>query len=296
MFGPARIAAAFAVLLPAALAAPAQTHSSAATAVETIPLDMSGPRPIAQLEIGSGAPVPVIFDTGASGNVMDMDYARSIGLPDDGPAAVHTPTGTPMQGFRTRIAQGRLGNAALNDVRAVALPMPATRALSVQGVFGPGTFSGRLVHLDLARGEIRVTARTPDLIPAGPASPYTGGDGRRPGLPGISVEIAGRTFDAHIDTGHPGVLMMPLAMARQVPLDGELRQAARPARFADGVPRPLFEGRIRGIVRIGPLTLENPEVRFMDGLQHVNVGVQALRGLTVVIDPAERRSWLVRPT
>ena len=57
MFGPARIAAALAVLLPAAAAAPAQTHSSAPTAVETIPLDMSGPRPIAQLAIGSGAPV-----------------------------------------------------------------------------------------------------------------------------------------------------------------------------------------------------------------------------------------------
>jgi hypothetical protein len=81
-----------------------------------------------------------------------------------------------------------------------------------------------------------------------------------------------------------------------MPLDGELRQAARPARMADGVPRNLFEGRIRGTVRIGPLTFENPEVRFMDGLRQVNVGMQALRGLTVVIDPAEQRSWLVRPS
>ena len=228
---------------------------------------------------------------------MDLDYARSIGLPDDGPAAVHTPTGAPMQGFRTRIAQGRLGNAALNDVRAVALPMPATRALSVQGVFGPGTFSGRLVHLDLARGEIRVTARTPDLIPVGPASPYTGGDERRPGLPGISVEIAGRTFDAHIDTGHPGVLMMPLNDGARGSARGTNSGRRNVRHASPTVSRgTLFEGRIRGIVRIGPLTLENPEVRFMDGLQHVNVGVQALRGLTVVIDPAERRSWLVRPS
>ena len=260
---------------------------------ESIPIDVSGPRPIAMLTIGSAAPVPVIFDTGASGNVIDAEYARSVGLPEEGGAMVRTPGGgTPLQGFRTTIAQGRLGNASLSGVRAVALPMPAMQALSVKGVFGPGTFSGRLVHLDLARGEVRVTEKTPDAIPAGTAYPYSG-DGMHPGLPGVTVEIAGRSFEGHIDTGHPGILMLPLAMASQLPLDGPLRQAARPARFADGVPRNLFEARIRGIVRIGPLTLENPEVRFMDGLERVNVGVQALRGVTVVLDPAERRSWLV---
>ena len=172
--------------------------------------------------------------------------------------------------------------------------MPAMQALSVKGVFGPGTFSGRLVHLDLARGEVRIIEKTPAAIPAGTAYPYSG-DATHPGpgLPGVTVEIAGRSFEGHIDTGHPGILMLPLSLASQLPLDGPMRQAARPARFADGVPRPLFEARIRGIVRIGPLTLENPEVRFMDGLQRVNVGVEALRNVTVVLDPAERRSWLV---
>ena len=281
------------IALAAVLATAATAQAPADRTV--VPLDLSGPRPIATLSIGSGPPARVIFDTGASGNVIEIDYARSAGLPDEGPAAVHAPAGAAMTGFRTGIAEGRLGNVPISNVRAVALQSPALRGLSVQGVFGPGTFSGRLVHLDLARGEIRITDKTQASIPAGQSSPYSGGNGPLPGLPGISVDIAGRAFDAHIDTGHPGLLMMPLAMAQQVPLDGELRQAARPARFADGVPRPLFEGRIRGTVRIGPLVFENPEVRFMDGLQRVNVGMQALRGVTLVLDPAERRSWLVRP-
>lgn len=275
----------------ALLASAALAQAPAARPV--VPLDLSGPRPIAMLAVGSGPPVRVIFDTGASGNIIDIDYARAIGLPDEGPAAVHTPAGgAAMPGFRTVIAAGRLGDAPLVNVRAVAMSSPALRHLEVQGVFGPGTFSGRLVHLDLARGEVRITDKTPETIPAGAASPYSG-SGRMPGLPGISVAIAGQAFDGHIDTGQPGLLMLPLSMAGRVPLDGEMRQAPRPARLADGVPRPLFEGRIRGTVRIGPLTFENPEVRFMDGLQRVNVGMQALRGLTVVIDPAERRSWLL---
>jgi hypothetical protein len=263
---------------------------------DVVPLDLSGPRPIAMLSVGAGPPARVIFDTGASGNVIDIEYARAAGLPDEGPAAVHAPAGQPMQGFRTVIAEGRLGNASIAGARAVALETPTLRHLEVRGVFGPSTFSGRLVHLDLARGEIRITDKNPGSIPAGPSSPYSGGLGQLPGLPGIAVDIAGTSFDAHIDTGHPGLLMMPLSMASRVPLDGELRQAARPARFADGVPRNLFEGRIRGTVRVGPLTFENPEVRFMDGLNRVNVGMTALRGMTLVLDPAERRSWLVRGT
>ncbi len=280
-----------------ALAGPAALVAAQAPAERAVvPLDLSGPRPIAMLSVGSGPPVRVIFDTGASGNVIDPDFARSAGLPDEGPAQVHTPAGgPPMQGFRTVIADGRLGDAPLRGIRAVAIPSPALRHLEVQGVFGPGTFSGRLVHLDLARGEVRVTEKTAATIPAGPSFPYSG-DGHMPRLPGVPVDVAGQAFHGHIDTGQPGLLMMPLDMARQVPLDGELRQAPRPARLADGVPRPLFEGRIRGTVQIGPLTLENPEVRFMAGLRRINVGMQALRGLTVVLDPAERRSWLVRPS
>ena len=33
----------------------------------------------------------------------------------------------------------------------------------------------------------------------------------------------------------------------------------------------------------------------MEGLNRVNVGMLALRGATIVLDPAERRSWLIPP-
>ena len=272
----------------ATVAAAAQTPA----APDVVPLDLSGPRPIAMLTIGAGPPVRVIFDTGASGNVIDADFARSANLPEEGVAMVGTPAGgEPLRGFRTTIADGRLGNAALRGTRAVAVPMPVMQALGVKGVFGAGTFSGRLVHLDLGRGEVRVTDRTAALIPSGTAFPYLG-EGMR-SLPGVTVEIGGRSYDAHIDTGQPGALAFPLSMASELPLDGELRASARPARLADGAPRESREGRIRGTVRVGSLTLENPEARFIAGLQRVNVGMAVLRGNTLVLDPAERRSWLV---
>jgi aspartyl protease len=274
-----------------ALAAFAAAFLQPAAATETVPLDLGGPRPIAMLTIGAGEAVPVIFDTGASGNVLDIDYARAAGLPDEGPAQVGTPAGgPPLIGFRTRIDAGRLGNASLAGARAVALSMGAMQRLNVRGVFGPGTFSGRLVHLDLARGEIRVTAKNAETLPSGPSHPYS--DMGMRSLPGVAVEIGGRSYHAHMDTGQPGMLMMPMAMTGEVPLDGALADGA-PARLADGVPRAVRIGRIRGTVRVGPIALENPEVRFMEGLNRVNVGMAVLRGATIVFDPAERRSWLL---
>ena len=214
-------------------------------AVERVPLDLSGPRPVAMLQVGSGEPVRVIFDTGASGNVLDADFARAAGLPDDGPARVGTPAGgPPMIGFRTRL-DGRLGNATLSGARAVALPMPTFQNLEIKGVFGPSTFSGRLVFLDLARGEIRVTPKDAGTIPTGEAHSYSAAGPRS--LPGVAVEIGGRSHHAHIDTGQPGMLMMPMAMATEVPLDGALADGP-PARLADGVPRAL-SNRGHAVVR-----------------------------------------------
>jgi hypothetical protein len=280
------------LLAAAASAAAVILQAPAPGAVERVPLDLSGPRPIAMLSVGNGEPVRVIFDTGASGNVLDADFARSAGLPDDGPARVGTPAGgEPMIGFHTRL-DGRLGDAALSNVRAVALPMAAMSRLNVRGVMGPSTFSGRLVFLDLARGEIRVTAKSPATLPAGPSHPYSEAGHRS--LPGVEVRIGGRSHEGHIDTGQPGMLMMPMTMATEVPLDGPLTDGP-PAHLADGVPRAVKIGRIRGPVRVGALTLQNPEVRFMEGLNRVNVGMLALRGATLVFDPAERRTWLIPP-
>ena len=154
-----------AALAGTAAAAGTPAPSTPAASVETIPLDLSGPRPLATLTIGEAAPVRVIFDTGASGNVLDADFATLAALAQSRAARVGSPAGgTPIEGFQTRIAAGTLGNARLADVRAVAFPFPME---GVEGVFGPGTFAGRLVHVDLGRGEVRISDKDSANLPAG---------------------------------------------------------------------------------------------------------------------------------
>jgi predicted aspartyl protease len=256
--------------------------------VGVVALDLSGPQPRATLKVGAAEPVQVIFDTGASGNIIDVELARSIGLPNLGPAMVGSPAGGPnVEGFQTRIAAAQLGGVELRAASAVALPFQAPAA---RGVFGANSFAGKLVTLDFGRSQIQVSDKSVETIPAGTAFPYS--EGPR-GLPAAEVEVGGRRFEAHIDTGSNGELTFPAEFAGQLPLDGPLRPVGR-ARLANGAERVLMGARIQGQVKVGPVLLENPRAVFMEGLPRVNIGMGVLRGLKVVLDPAERRSWLLQ--
>jgi hypothetical protein len=254
-------------------------------ATEVIPLDLSGPRPLAMLTIGSSPPVPVIFDTGATGNVLDADYARSRTLSNLGSTTVASPAGgMPVQGFRTVIEEGRLGGALLRHVSAIVVPLPMPRA---RGVISPYTFSGRLVSVDFAKGQIRVTPKGRAQVPVGSGFAYG-----PEGLPAVPVTIGATTYPGHIDSGSNGFLTVPLALADHLPLDAPPHVIGR-ARLAGGEEREVTGARIRGIVRVGPLSFENPDVVFVAGLQRVNVGTRALSGATILLDPTERLSWII---
>lgn len=273
-----------AVAMPAA--APAQSNV-APTPAQTIVLDLQGPRPTAMLTIGSAPAVPVVFDTGASGTVLDSALAVSVGLPNLGPALVGSPAGgKPVEGFRTKMTAGRLGDAQLDNLTAIVLPLTLS---GVKGIVGPSAFSGRLVDIDLSKGIVRVSEKGPGAIPTAAPSPYS--DGPR-GLPGLSVDVAGIHYDGHIDTGSNGALLFPSRLAGQLPLDAPPRPIAK-AKLPGGQVVDVLGARIQGTVRVGPLVLENPEVAFIDGLQRVNVGMKILRNLRIILDPAERRGWIL---
>lgn len=53
----------------------------------------------------------------------------------------------------------------------------------------------------------------------------------------------------------------------------------------------MWGGRIRGTIRIGPLTLHDPEVSFLGDI--ANIGLPLIRQVTLVLDPAGKRSWVL---
>jgi hypothetical protein len=255
---------------------------AAADADLVFALDMSGARPSVLLSIAGGPAEPWIFDTGAGGSVISEAKAQALGLPNNGAARVGSPIGGPaVEAFRTTISNARIGDTALPDFSAVAMPLPPH--IDHNGVLSPNIFRGRLVRFEFARGQVRVTDRA--NAPAGEPIAYTGAHP----LPAIHVNVAGQHYDAHLDTGAPHLISFPYALASSLPLAGAPEQTGM-ARFVDG-ERPRYRAQLVGSVQIGPLTVSDPEIAMIDGLPFVNVGTEALRQMVVTLDPERRVSW-----
>jgi hypothetical protein len=253
-----------------------------------VPLDVTGPRPTAQLVIGSHAPVTVIFDTGAAGSVLLPAYAASVGVPNEGPAQVGSPAGgAPRVGFRTTIASGRLGDAAFTNARAVVVDLGLPLE-GISGVISPYVFSGSLVRFELKQSRVVIAPKNASTIPSGEVLAY---GGRHP-LPSTTIDVAGVKVEAHLDTGNGRGLALPFEISKQVKLKTPLTPT-RELRMVSSAHK-AYTATIAGTVTIGPLTLTDPEVTFVEGVPSANVGFSVLKDLTLVLDPAERRAWLLR--
>ncbi|MBY0565542.1 MAG: aspartyl protease family protein [Hyphomonadaceae bacterium] len=259
----------------------------------TIELDMSAPRPTAQLQIGQEPPVTAIFDTGAAGSILRLDYAQRLDLPRQGAARAAGVGGRPVEGFRTTIS-GSLGGAQFDSSLAVALDIPLPLP-GIDAIISPNVFAGRLVRFDFTAARAQVLPRDAANTPRVAAVPYMGEDshGRINRTPAVEVLLPnGQTVMAMADTGALGGLRLPLAMAEQLTLLAQL-EPRDPVRMI-GREIPAFTGRVSGVVRVGPLELRDPEVIFIDSTDHPSVvGFDVLRQGVLVLDPLERRSWFL---
>lgn len=218
---------------------------------ERVALDLTGPRPVVEFTIAGRSPARAIFDTGASGSVLDRAFAESAGLPNEQPVRVGSGAGgPPIEGYLTTIATMSVGGAVLEGVKAAVLDLPLPEDNGdVVAVLSPNIFAGKYVAFDFGAGAL-VLRDKDGALPPGTASSYT--DSERP-LPAIPVSVAGATHEAHIDTGAPRALTFPYEMAGSLPLAGP-PEAAGTARIATG-ERKLYRGKIDGVVTVGPLTL-----------------------------------------
>lgn len=273
-----RIATLFAI---SALAA------QSACAENIIPLDTSGPRPTAQLTIGADPPVTVIFDSGAGGSVLSREIGARHRLPNQGAIHVSSPGAKrALPAYFTTLPAARLGGIDITGARAVVadlgVPLPG-----VSGVMSPNLFMGSLVRFELAKSRVVVTPRSQP--PAGEAHPYAGAHP----LPSIKIDVAGVQLSAHLDTGSGRGFSLPLEIADKIPLKAPL-MPAESVKMAGG-ERKAFVSRVDGKVRIGPITLVDPPVTFIERFEYANVGFSILKDWTLVLDPERQQSWIVAP-
>lgn len=274
--------------LLAAAAAPLITAPTFAQQTRTIALDITRGQPRVRLAINGADHGEAIFDTGASGSAIHRPLAEQLALPNEGAAGVRSGAGgDTVEGFMTTISNAQFNGVDVPAFRAIAIPMlrPDTVA-----VLSANIFIGQLLRLHFGASEMQILEKTTANTPTGAAVPYDSGP--RP-LPSIPLTLPGAPeMLAHLDTGAPHSIALPREMADTLPLSTALVEAGR-ARLVNG-ERTIYRATLNGEARVGPLTIANPELTFMDGLPHGNIGMTLLRQLDITLDPAERRLWVQR--
>lgn len=274
-----------AVALTAALLASTATAASPALpSTGTIELAQSDQRLYVMMQVGAGELLPMIFDSGSDGHSIDRIAVRHNRLRTVGSTIeIDGTTGKRRTLPTVAIPNVILGGLAVGTIEAVALDYDRSDAM---GIISPDMFAGRLVRIELPRSRARILDAIPANIPAAPATPY---DGPLPAT--LLILPDGTRLPADLDTGYNGELSLPLAMIDKLPL---VAPATVVGHFhsidTDG---DVLGAQIRGSIRIGPITLDSPHVTFLGTI--ANIGLPIIRRVTLLLDPASKRSWLLPP-
>ena len=103
------------------------------------------------------------------------------------------------------------------------------------------------------------------------------------GIPTFKAKVAGHHFNAHLDTGSPAKLIIPSRFIEQFEFIQE--PVARGGAKTVGRTHKLWTAKIKGSVDLGAVSIDDPDVLFIEGLPAINIGLSAFDGGKVRIDP-----------
>jgi hypothetical protein len=264
---------------------PSSPPSNARPAISVVPIYLSDLRALAALRIGDHPPAPVVFDTGTSGNDIDSDYAAALNLEFDPTvhALVGDGTGKTFEAKQAKVPVATLGGVPISANTATVFPY---KERDVVGIFGPSSFAGKEVLLDLGHGRAILRDRGASSLCRRTTS-YTPS-----GLPTAMIRLSGRTVPALLDTGSNSPLFLPKSLVDKLPL----RRAPRASGAGTIITgqHDEYDARIAGEVRIGRLILHDPTVG-VDGEGIANVGLPIIRQLVIMLDPERRQVCIPDP-
>lgn len=266
-------------------------HFTLASDTVVVPFVLREGKIVFPLEIDGKGPFPFVFDTGAHGSVLDLAFAREQGLALGDSVRVGSPGGGGRTGYFTTLGRVELGGLAVDSLRAAAFDgLPFRGDDRPRGVLGPYGFSGLLVTLDYPHSRLVFTR---GALPEPDGRDVFGWDAAQP-LPLIPIRIAGRTLDAHLDSGAKHGISLPPDFAKTLKFKGK-PVAAGEAHMVDQ-HAPAMRAQLDGEFALGRYSLHQPTIYYSEVHQEVaNVGPPVLEQFALTLDPANHRLRLAGP-
>ncbi len=257
-----------------------------------VPLRIVAGRPILDARINGRGPYPLLLDTGAHGSVLDLALARELKLPIGKAVDVSSPGGQGIQAQIVTLERLEIGGLSVLGATGAAvegLPFPPGPD-APRGILSPYQLGGVLVTIDYPH---RQALFRRGALPEPDGREVFGWESGQD-LPQIPVSVAGHALRIHLDSGAQGGLSVPTAFIDSLPLSTPVSEVGR-ARTMD---RELVirGAKLAGTVQLGRYMIENPDVVFVDLLEHVgNIGPALLQQFAITIDTAHRRLRLDGP-
>lgn len=257
---------------------------------------LSNDRVIMMVSSAGRTPFPVIFDTGTTGNAIDVKVAKALKLktvPDHVHTVVDGITGESFDTPGYIMPALRIGTFDIGDRQVSAYPYERPDRV---GIFGPNLFKGQLVYIDLGAARVRVINKSGAFTPAGVAIPYLGPTGE--GTPAADILLSAKAGEpplpairADLDSGNNNLLNLPVSYIGRLPLMSAPAVVGRTTSVSGS--RDVMGARLNGDMRIGSISFHNPDIIF-DG-QLPNVGLPAIRRLRFLLDPEGEQGWMIGP-
>jgi hypothetical protein len=265
----------------------AAAPEKAATTDIDIPMDMSTGRPQIEARF-KGRTMRVTYDTGSQGATIPRSLAQQLELPVIGRALVGSPNGgTPLEvdvvsidgleigGLRLVAGYRTLDALTIDDTR-----LPPGTAM----VIGNNQFPGQLIELDFPAARFRVSRNSEeDTKSWAPLNDR--------GMVETRLRIGEESVPAHIDTGNPGILDLPVTLAARLPLTSAPREGAS-IRFVDGSAKTT-EAELQADALLGDLPIRLDGTFRFAPIPFANLGGSGLKGALLRIDMQGKR-WLLR--
>lgn len=253
-----------------------------ATAV-VLPIKSNGLHmPIVEVTVNGSGPYRFALDTcTAHGGAINSDVAEKLGAKAVGMVMVSDGTGkNPSPRKIYSLSKLGVGGIQFEDVRMIehkmnTVPDAAKDRRNIVGVLGFGLWKELLLTIDYPK--VEVTLSQGQLAKEG-SVPFRSGNG----VVNVELEVSGKKLNCYLDSGNEGGIVLPLVIAKDLPLDGEpvkIRQAHTVTNVLD-----IYGATLKGTVDVAGVKFENPKLEFSEIFRGANVGSSALFGYKLMID------------
>jgi len=244
----------------------------------------------------NGHETHVILDTGASLSTLNLNYARSIGLPAGFKIQAKGAGGNVDAELISGLTMDLGGYHAENaSVAAMDLaPIERSIGMPISAIFGRDFFNSAVISIDWANSKLIVRAHDA-FKPAAGATALT--LNKRGPFNTIQVSIAGAgPVEALFDMGNGGALVMPVTYWKGRPEIANLRTAGAMAGGVGGI-HPARAVTLPQVMLAGQTFANVPAILSEGGndqepAQMTNVGIGLLKQFKVDLDLGRDRVYL----